>query len=78
MPTRASRLRVVGKNPPRVDAFQKAAGQSLFTDDIRVPHMLHGKVVRSTIPRGRITRIDTTRAARLAGVCAVETATSRG
>ncbi len=73
MPTRASRLRVVGTNPPRVDAFQKATGQSLFTDDIRIPDMLHGRIVRSTIPRGRITRIDTTRAERLTGVIAVLT-----
>ncbi len=73
MPTRATKHRVVGHNQRKLDGFQKATGQALFTDDVRIPGMLHGKVVRSPIARGRIAQIDVTRAERLPGVMAVLT-----
>ncbi|WP_025596635.1 molybdopterin cofactor-binding domain-containing protein [Burkholderia sp. WSM2230] len=37
---------VVGKNAPRVDIPAKATGESSFVHDVRVPGMLHGRVVR--------------------------------
>ncbi len=73
MPIRASRLGVVGHSRPKLDSFQKATGQALFTDDVRIPGMLHGKVIRSPVARGRIAHIDVTRAERLPGVIAVLT-----
>jgi len=66
--------RVIGTRQPKLDAPLKATGRSQFTDDIVLPGMLHGKIVRSTIPRGRIISIDTTRAEQLPGVLAVITA----
>jgi CO/xanthine dehydrogenase Mo-binding subunit len=39
---------------PRVDAAEKASGRALYLDDIRVPGMLYGRMVRSTRPRARI------------------------
>ncbi|KXV02509.1 aldehyde dehydrogenase [Caballeronia megalochromosomata] len=41
-----SRYRVVGKSSPRVDLPAKATGQLTFVHDMRVPGMLHGRVVR--------------------------------
>ena len=37
---------VVGKSSPRVDIPSKATGQLTFVHDIRLPDMLHGRVVR--------------------------------
>ncbi|APA88327.1 molybdopterin-dependent oxidoreductase [Paraburkholderia sprentiae WSM5005] len=38
--------RVVGKSAPRVDIPAKATGELSFVHDVRVPGMLHGRVVR--------------------------------
>ncbi|MGA2503889.1 MAG: molybdopterin cofactor-binding domain-containing protein [Anaerolineales bacterium] len=37
---------VVGKSTPREDIPRKVAGQSAFIQDLRVPGMLHGRLVR--------------------------------
>ncbi|MBI5440991.1 MAG: molybdopterin-dependent oxidoreductase [Deltaproteobacteria bacterium] len=62
---------VLGKRLPRVDGPIKATGKAAFADDLSVPGMLHGKILRSPHPHARIVRIDTSRAARLRGVRAV-------
>lgn len=41
-----SRYRVVGTSSPRVDLPAKATGTLTFVHDMRVPGMLHGRVVR--------------------------------
>ncbi|CAD6544018.1 Nicotinate dehydrogenase subunit B [Paraburkholderia hiiakae] len=41
-----STYRVIGKSSPRVDIPAKATGQLTFVHDIRVPGMLHARVVR--------------------------------
>ncbi|MDX9787793.1 MAG: xanthine dehydrogenase family protein molybdopterin-binding subunit [Desulfobacterales bacterium] len=64
---------VVGKRVPKQDGPQKATGRAQFTDDMVLPGMLHGKIIRSSVPRGKIRRIDTSRAERLMGVKAVIT-----
>ncbi len=64
---------LVGKPMQRVDAVAKATGQALFTADLTLPRMLYGKVLRSPHAHARIVRIDTSRAAKLAGVKAVVT-----
>ncbi|WP_175958802.1 xanthine dehydrogenase family protein molybdopterin-binding subunit [Burkholderia pyrrocinia] len=38
--------RIVGKSSPRVDLPAKATGELTFVHDMRVPGMLHGRVVR--------------------------------
>ena len=55
----------------RLDARVKAAGAARYTDDLSVPGMLHGIVVRSTHAHARIRRIDTARAGRFTGVAVV-------
>ena len=47
-------MNAVGKNVPRKDGIGKATGRALYADDIVFPGMLHGRTIRSTIPRGRI------------------------
>ena len=69
----ADKLSVVGKRQPKLDAPQKATGRSQFTDDVHLPGMLHGKIVRSPLPRGKILNIDISRAEKVPGVLAVIT-----
>lgn len=47
----------VGVSVPRLDAPDKVTGRALYLDDLKVPGVLHGRTVRSTIARGRITRV---------------------
>jgi CO/xanthine dehydrogenase Mo-binding subunit len=44
----------VGSNVPRKDGIGKATGHARYADDLVFPNMLHGRTVRSTIPRGRV------------------------
>ena len=73
MTKKDDRYSVIGKRQPRLDGVFKATGRSQFTDDIVLPGMLHGKIVRSPIVRGKILNIDTSRAEKLPGVKAVIT-----
>lgn len=45
-PKNPADYRVVGTRQPRVDIPAKLAGESVFVHDMRVPGMLHGRVVR--------------------------------
>jgi 4-hydroxybenzoyl-CoA reductase alpha subunit len=64
---------VIGHRLPMVDAGPKVKGTARFTDDIVLPGMLHGRVLRSPVPHANIVRIDTSRAAALPGVKGVVT-----
>jgi 4-hydroxybenzoyl-CoA reductase subunit alpha len=65
--------RTVGVSIPRVDAHDKVTGRALYTADISLPNMAHGKILGSPIAHGRIKKIDTSKAAALDGVLAVLT-----
>ena len=66
-------FRVVGKRARKVDGIHKATGQALYTDDIQLPGMLHGKFLRSPHAHALIQRIDVSRALALPGVHGVIT-----
>ena len=68
-------LSVVGRNWARLDGVDKVSGSSVFADDVRLPGMVYGKIVRSPHPSARIVSIDTSAAEALPGVKAVITAT---
>lgn len=65
---RKAELSVVGKSQPRLDGFDKLSGRSVFTDDVYLPGMLHGRAVRSERAHARIVHIDTSAAAKVPGV----------
>ena len=73
MAKKAGHYTVVGTRQPRLDGALKASGRAEFTDDIVLPGMLQGKIVRSPIPSGKILHIDTSKAEKLPGVRAVIT-----
>ncbi len=64
-------LKIVGKNIPRHDAFEKALGTTCYAADFFLQGMLYGKVLRSPYASARILSIDTTEAEKLRGVKAV-------
>ena len=57
----------------KVDGLEKSTGRAVYTDDVTLPGMLHGKILRSPHPHARILSIDTSRAEALEGVHAVIT-----
>src|SRR5204862_249762 len=63
----------IGKALRKLDATAKVTGETRFADDLFLPRMLYAKLLRSPHPHAKIVRIDTTKAARLAGVKAVLT-----
>ncbi|MBI4537999.1 MAG: molybdopterin-dependent oxidoreductase [Gemmatimonadetes bacterium] len=69
----AQNLRVIGQRQRRVDGLAKATGRARYADDIVLPGMLHGKILRSPHPHARIVSIDPSRALALEGVHAAIT-----
>ena len=68
-----SDLEIIGSRQRKVDGMEKSAGRALFTDDIVLAGMLHGKILRSPHPHARIVSIDLAAAEALPGVYAVTT-----
>ena len=65
--------KIIGAPRPKVDAYGKVTGRALYADDIMLPRMLYGKLLRSPHPHARILSIDTRCALELPGVVAVLT-----
>ncbi|HKN47247.1 MAG TPA: molybdopterin cofactor-binding domain-containing protein, partial [Candidatus Polarisedimenticolia bacterium] len=66
-------LRIIGRPWAKVDGPAKATGETRYADDLFLPRMLHGKLLRSHLPHARIVRLDVTRARAIPGVHAVLT-----
>ena len=64
---------VVGRAVTRYDGPDKVTGRARYTGDLKLPGMIHGKILGSPIAHGLIRRIDVTRARALPGVLAVIT-----
>src|SRR5437763_6793762 len=63
----------IGNPLPKVDAYAKVTGRALYADDIMLPRMLYGRLLRSPHPHARILSIDIRQALELPGVLAVIT-----
>jgi len=63
----------VGKPHRKVDAVDRMRGIMRYTDDLKLPGMLHGKILRSPHPHARIVSIDAHRALGMPGVFGVVT-----
>ena len=64
-------LSVIGKRTPRLDGRLKVTGAARYTADVKLPGMLHGRVVGATVPHARIRSIDVSAAEKAPGVRAV-------
>jgi xanthine dehydrogenase molybdenum-binding subunit len=69
----AEKYSVVGRSVPKIDGGLKVTGMARYVDDIELPNMLYGKILRSRYPHAKILRINTERAWRVPGVRAVIT-----
>jgi CO/xanthine dehydrogenase Mo-binding subunit len=63
----------VGRSVPRLEGQAKVTGRAEYVHNMRLPAMLHGKIFRSTVAHGRITRLDVSAARALPGVYRVVT-----
>ncbi len=63
----------IGQNTPQVNARAKVLGRAQYTGDLKLPGMLHAKVLRSPYPSARIVSIDVAAARALPGVRVVLT-----
>jgi 4-hydroxybenzoyl-CoA reductase alpha subunit len=71
--TSKNRFTVVGQPLPKIDAWGKVTGETRYADDLAVPRLAHGRLLRSTHAHARIRGIETERARALPGVYAVIT-----
>jgi len=65
---------VLGKRVKRIDAAERVTGEAIYAEDVNLPGMLYGAILRSPYPHARILRINTEKAERLENVKAVMTA----
>src|SRR5713226_5412249 len=65
--------RIIGPPRPKVDAYGKVTGRALYADDIMLPRMVYGRLLRSPHAHARILSIDIEQALALPGVLAVIT-----
>ncbi|RMD99036.1 MAG: aldehyde oxidase, partial [Calditrichaeota bacterium] len=71
--SRPEATHVVGTRHRRVDGMQRLTGEAKYADDIFLPRMLHGKILRSPHAHAKILSIDCSAAEKLEGVYAVIT-----
>jgi 4-hydroxybenzoyl-CoA reductase alpha subunit len=68
-----SEFSVIGRRLPKVNSWAHLTGQARYADDLFLPRMLYGRVLRSTRPHARIRSVDVTRALAHPGVVAIVT-----
>ena len=64
----------VGRSSIRSDGVTKTTGKAIFGTDVILPGMLHARLLRSTVPAGRIVALDLSKVAEFPGVHGVLTA----
>ena len=65
--------RVLGTRPVRHDGVDKVTGRAIFGNDVRLPNLVHGRILRSPHAHARILSIDTSAAEKHPDVLAVVT-----
>lgn len=62
-------LSTIGRVARRKDGIAKVTGREIYSSDVSLPNMLHGRVLRSPYPHARIKEIDTSEAEKMGAVC---------
>ena len=70
-----TQFKVLERNHPRVDAYDKVTGRAAYASDVYLPGMLACKLLPSTRNHARIVRLDTSKAESHPGVRCVITGT---
>src|ERR1700730_1825892 len=63
--------KIVGTSVPRVDLPPKFTGEFTYTPDVRVPGMLHGRVIRPAVVNSKPSSVDESSIAHIPGVVKV-------
>ncbi len=63
----------VGVPIPRVDSADKVTGRAVYTADIQLPNMIHGKILGSPYAHAIVKKVDASKARALPGVLCVLT-----
>ena len=66
-------LRLLGGDIPYIEGPLKVSGRAEYTDDLKRPGMLVGKLLRAPWPHAKIVRVDVSKARAMPGVFAVLT-----
>ncbi len=69
-----SQYKVIGTRPIRPDGADKVTGRAIYSADLQLNGLVHGKILRSPHAHANIKKIDTSAAEKLPGVVAVATA----
>ena len=59
----------IGKRSIRKDGHSKVTGQEIFTTDLSLPRMFHGRILRSPFPHATVRSIDTRAAEAMGAFC---------
>jgi xanthine dehydrogenase YagR molybdenum-binding subunit len=70
-------MNYIGTATSRVDGRAKVTGEAKYVSEFDAPGLVYGSVIESTIPKGRIARIDASEALRIEGVLDVLTHENR-
>ena len=66
-------MSAIGQGIDRLDGRLKVTGQATYSAEHKIPRLAHGMMVLSTVPKGRITAIDSAAVQRMPGVMLVMT-----
>ena len=66
-PKTPDQYKVVGTSPPRRDVDQKVFGKWIYSADVRLPGMLHGRVIRPPIAGAKPLEVDEASIAQIKG-----------
>jgi 4-hydroxybenzoyl-CoA reductase alpha subunit len=66
-------MSVIGRSVTKIDSYAKVTGAAKYADDLTLPRMAYGRILRSPHPHARIIRLDVSRARANPGVLDVIT-----
>jgi 4-hydroxybenzoyl-CoA reductase subunit alpha len=66
-------MTIIGTSIPKIDSYAKVTGAARYADDLKLPRMAYGRILRSPHPHATIRRLDVSRARALPGVLDVLT-----
>jgi len=65
------KFKVLGRGFPRHESEDKVRGKAVYTDDLELPGMVYGAILRSPYPRATVLDIDVSEAVKLPGVLGI-------
>ena len=68
------KFRLIGTREPKIDGSEKVSGSARFVNDLKLPQILYGAILRSPFSHAKLISIDKSKAENLTGVRAVITA----